>query len=138
MSWLNLTMVMQSHPWFLVHQDCFSNDQSSESIADKSKRPCLKGGKGAKEIASVKFRKNYLTAHWFPPALVDFGFKNCFWYAYHCLLFKLICLNIFEGEGFFNRNVPNVFCFFFQLQTNWGVCWSMNNVNIQFQESFIA
>lgn len=49
---------MQSHPWFLVNQECFSNDQSSESIEDKSKRPCLKGGKGAKEIASVKFRKN--------------------------------------------------------------------------------
>lgn len=45
-------------------------------------------------------QKEYLPAHWFPHALVDFKFKNCFWYAYHCFLFELICLNIHGGEGF--------------------------------------
>lgn len=53
----------------------------------------------AKETVS-EIQKEYLPAHWFPFALVDFKFKNRFWYAYHCLLFELICLNIHEGKGF--------------------------------------
>lgn len=55
----NLTMAMQwTSPLFLVNQKCLGDDQSSESIEDKSKNSCLKGGKGAKEIVSVKLGKN--------------------------------------------------------------------------------